>query len=249
MHPIDAREPQSFTYLNILTPDCYNHIYTLRTTRASSRDALHRRRTNRSPVFMPIISYHSTLFASPDDILDATQYFNSRASFITTYSQSDEASITATPVLTDVTAPTVSYELITAEPASEQIAVITTSHILLSRGVRDDPSLPTSSCNSPTQGKQEEDTPHNLLDFAVTTVWESTGKKVMTFGGAGATGVRKSTRSAGDELKGGAGQSRNPNRRSEEATRKASEWLGLVPKSKNGMSAPNFEAEKGLYER
>lgn len=197
---------------------------------------------------MPIVSCHSTPIASPEDVSHATSYFDSQASFATTHSQLDGAAITAEPLLTGITAPTVSYEPITAEPASYKTAVITTSHILLSRGVKDDPSLPNSSCTSPAQRQQEEDAPDNLLDFAVTTVWETTGKKLMTFGVAGAMRVTKETGSGGDghgSCDDGANMSLH--RSSQESSRKASEWLGLVPKTTDRMSTLDLDAEKKLY--
>ncbi len=84
-----------------------------------------------------------------------------------------------------------------AEPAQNQKVDKTTSHILLSRGVKDDPSLPPSSHTSPTiaagtetddQRSDSQGRKFEAVDFAVTTVWDNTGNKVMTFGVAGAVG-------------------------------------------------------------
>lgn len=275
MHPSDERARQSFIYLNILTPDCYNHIDKLPATRLRSRDAAHRRRTNRSPVFTPIVSYHSTLIASPEQISHATQYFQQQASVITTYHQTDGASSTTNPSVTNLSAAPAAQEQgvnTTAESALLSTAAITTSHILLSRGVKDDPSLPSSLSTSPTQ---QEGRGYNSEDIAVTSIWESNNKRVMTFlgpnGGSGLmskdtthpsaderSGRRYGERRASDKIWDGEGElpaefqtMRDPKRdgRSEESSRKANEWLGLTSRTKSGTLIPDFAAEKELYDK
>lgn len=220
---------------------------------------------------MPIVSYHSTLIASPEQTSHALQYFQQQASLITTYSKSDGASATAGPTLTNLSAaPREEREGTQAEPALLSTAAITTSHILLSRGVKDDPSLPSSLSTSPTQ---QEGRGYNSEDIAVTSIWASNNKRIMTFGGAKGGLLRKGTRHpstdgrSGGRMGEGSGSDRiwddeeelpvefqtrrefKRDGRSEESSRKANEWLGLTPRTKSGTFISDFAAEKELYDK